>query len=66
VGVDPYNAGVLANELVELVRIADGDVFLAESLGQQRFDDTQALRDILCLPIKVSALSAQSTLNTEA
>ena len=40
VGVDPYDASVLANELVELVGITDGDVFLAESPGQQRFDDT--------------------------
>jgi len=52
VGVDLYDASVLADELVELVGITDGDVFLAESLGQQRFDDTQALRDILCLPIR--------------
>jgi hypothetical protein len=50
--VDAYDASVLADELVELIRITNGDVLLAESLGQQRFDDTQALRDILCLPIR--------------
>src|ERR1700739_219791 len=41
VGVDPYDTSVLANELVELVRVTDGDVFHGESLGQQCFDDTQ-------------------------
>jgi len=52
VRVDADDLGVLADELVELIGVADRDVFVGEYLREQRFDDAQTLRDLLGLTIR--------------